>query len=504
MAMSGRRAGVVFSIAALCTLALSADERSSSGDADLHFQLANQLFDENRLQEALRSFDRAIQTDDIGLAIQARKGKIRTALRVAEFGLARQEAEKLTGSAVPDADALALLGDALWSNGLFDEADGAYERALTIAPNFPRARFGKAKSLATRSRLQEALDEALAASAAAPRDGEIHAAIGDIYERLNRYDEAVVAYNNYINLLPNKDRSDKAAWARAQVDFLAAFKGSTPTEIDEEDLRTLHTLPFKLVKDKIVVQARVNGGRLQDFVLDTGSEETVLSRETAQRERVRPITYTLSAGVGEVGLRGLQLARVKSLEFGTLTVRNLPVLIKNPALRGIPKREGESFSPLSLGMSMMIDYQRQLLTIGRNLPPTAAVTTKLPMRVSRLAMVRGVLNSNYPAYFVVDTGGEVISISSDTASALPSSSFRRIPLKVWGTSGWDRDAFLLPGNDLDFDRIEYRNFPLVVLNLRAPSVLLGFQLGGIVGHKFLSNYRVSMDLAQSELRLEKF
>ena len=504
MAMSGRRAGVVFSIAALCTLALSADERSSSGDADLHFQLANQLFDENRLQEALRSFDRAIQTDDIGLAIQARKGKIRTALRVAEFGLARQEAEKLTGSAVPDADALALLGDALWSNGLFDEADNAYERALTIAPNFPRARFGKAKSLATRSRLQEALDEALAASAAAPRDGEIHAAIGDIYERLNRYDEAVVAYNNYINLLPNKDRSDKAAWARAQVDFLAAFKGSTPTEIDEEDLRTLHTLPFKLVKDKIVVQARVNGGHLQDFVLDTGSEETVLSRETAQRERVRPITYTLSAGVGEVGLRGLQLARVKSLEFGTLTVRNLPVLIKNPALRGIPKREGESFSPLSLGMSMMIDYQRQLLTIGRNLPPTAAVTTKLPMRVSRLAMVRGVLNSNYPAYFVVDTGGEVISISSDTASALPSSSFRRIPLKVWGTSGWDRDAFLLPGNDLDFDRIEYRNFPLVVLNLRAPSILLGFQLGGIVGHKFLGSYKVAMDLANSELRLEKF
>ena len=403
MAMSGRRAGVVFSIAALCTLALSADERSSSGDADLHFQLANQLFDENRLQEALRSFDRAIQTDDIGLAMQARKGKIRTALRVAEFGLARQEAEKLTGSAVPDADALALLGDALWSNGLFDEADGAYERALTIAPNFPRARFGKAKSLATRSRLQEALDEALAASAAAPRDGEIHAAIGDIYERLNRYDEAVVAYNNYINLLPNKDRSDKAAWARAQVEFLDAFKGSTPTEIDEEDLRTLHTLPFKLVKDKIVVQARVNGGRLQDFVLDTGSEETVLSRETAQRERVRPITYTLSAGVGEVGLRGLQLARVRSIEFGTLTVRNLPVLIKNPALRGIPKREGESFSPLSLGMSMMIDYQRQLLTIGRNLPPTsrrhdqAADAGVAPRHGARRAQLQlpGVLRRRY-------------------------------------------------------------------------------------------------------------
>jgi len=502
MPMSRRPAGVVFSIAALCTLALSAAERSSTGDADLQYQLANQLFEENRLQEALKAFDRATQSEDFTLATQARKGKIRTSLKVAEFGMARQEAEKLASVPGADAEALSLLGDALWSNGLFDEADRAYDRALAAAPESPRARFGRAKSLATRSRLSEALAEALAASAAAPRDGEIHAAIGDIYERLNRYDEAANAYSNYINLLPNKDRSDKAAWARAQVEFLQAFQGITPVEIDPEALNRLHTLPFRLVKDKIIVQARVNGGRPQDFVLDTGSEETVLSRETAQRERVRPITYTLSAGVGEVGLRGLQLARVKSLDFGTLQVRNMPVLIKNPALKGIPKREGESFSPLSLGLSMTIDYQAKLLTIGKKLPPIGT-TTNLPMRVSRLALVRGVLNSNYPAYFVVDTGGEVISISSDTASALPANSFRRIPLKVWGTSGWDRDAFLLPGNDLDFDHIEYRNFPLVVLNLRAPSVLLGFQLGGIVGHKFLSNYRVSMDLEQSELRLEK-
>jgi tetratricopeptide (TPR) repeat protein len=145
----------VFSIAALCTLALSADERSSSGDADLQFQLANQLFEENRLQEALKAFDRAIQTDDIGLAAQARKGKIRTSLKVAEFGLARQEAEKLVAAPGADADALSLLGDALWSNGLFDEADRAYDRALAASPASPRARFGHAKSLATRSKLQE-------------------------------------------------------------------------------------------------------------------------------------------------------------------------------------------------------------------------------------------------------------------------------------------------------------------------------------------------------------
>jgi hypothetical protein len=184
-------------------------------------------------------------------------------------------------------------------------------------------------------------------------------------------------------------------------------------------------------------------------------------------------------------------------------VRNLPVLIKNPALRGIPKREGESFSPLSIGMSMRIDYKERFLTIGRQLPPVKP-DVSLPMRINRLAMVRGLLNSTQPAYFVVDTGGEVISISSDTASALPASPFRRIPLRVWGTSGWDREAFLMPGQNLDFDEIEYRNFPLVVLNLRAPSILLGFQLGGIVGHKFLAPFRVTMDIERSELLLERF
>ncbi len=501
MSKTFRRALTVAAIVAACTLVMRAE--IAKGDAELQFQLATLLFDETRYQEALDAYAKASQSDDPALAQRARKGKIRTELRVAEFWMALQDAEHLRADFPTDPEAISLHADALWSSGLFDESDRAYRDALALAPGLSRARFGLARSLATRSRLSEALDEALLASAAAPRDGDIHAGLGEIYEQLNRYDEAANAFTNYINLLPNKDRSDKAAWSRTQVRFLEAFEGKTPSEIDDEDAHTLHTVPFRLVKDKIVIKGSVNGGRPMDFTLDTGSEETVISRETAQRTGVQPITYTLSAGVGEVGLRGLQLARLDRLNFGTLEVRNVPVLIKNPALRGIPKREGESFSPLTFGMSMKIDYQNRLLIIGRDLPKSGSEIA-LPMRVHRLPMVRGVVNTNHPAYFVVDTGGEVMSISTDTAGMLEKSSYRRIPLKVYGTSGWDRDAFLLPGVSLNFDQIEYRNVPMVVLNLRAPSVLLGFQVGGIVGHKFLSSYRVSMDMARSELRMEKF
>ena len=112
-------------------------------------------------------------------------------------------------------------------------------------------------------------------------------------------------------------------------------------------------------------------------------------------------------------------------------------------------------------------------------------------------------SSDVWVYFSFDTGGQVISISTDTASGLERGEMRNIPLKVYGASGWDRDAFLMPGVNLNFTpKIEYRNLSVVVLNLRAPSVLLGFRLGGIVGYKFLSRYRVAINLDKSIVQLQ--
>jgi hypothetical protein len=152
---------------------------------------------------------------------------------------------------------------------------------------------------------------------------------------------------------------------------------------------------------------------------------------------------------------------------------------------------------------MIIDYQTNKITFGKHLPVEQA-DFELPLRMHRLATVRGTVDGKHQANFVVDTGGEVISISQATASALgrPEPA-RRIALKVFGSSGWDKDAFLMPGVDLAFDTIRYTNFPVVVLNLNSPSALLGFQLGGIVGHRFLSRYRVGIDTERSILRLKQ-
>ena len=125
---------------------------------------------------------------------------------------------------------------------------------------------------------------------------------------------------------------------------------------------------------------------------------------------------------------------------------------------------------------MRIDYGQRQLTMSRKLP-AAAYATELPLRMHRLATVRGTVNGSLPASFVVDTGGEVISISGATADLMsPPNPYRRIPLKVYGTSGWDKEAFLMPFVDLEFNSIHFSRIPVVVLNLRAPSALLGYQL----------------------------
>jgi Flp pilus assembly protein TadD/predicted aspartyl protease len=475
---------------------------SSADDAEVQLQLASLLFDETRYHEALEAYRKAMTTADTELSLTARIGFVRTALRVGLFQEAQREAASLRTLAPRNPDALSAYGDALWSAGLFDEAEQSWRAALAIEPELSRARSGIARALASQSKLDEALNEAQAALKLSPRDGELHHTVGAIYERMHRFEQAAAAYTNYINLLPNKDRSDKAAWSRSQVRFLRSFGEKQPIAIDEAAAGRVHTVDFRIVDDKVLVKVRVNGNKPQDFVLDTGSEQTTISRQTASSANVRPITYTLSAGVGEVGLRGLQLGRIDSLEIGTLKMENVPVLIKAPALRGIPKRETESFSPMALGLSMTIDYETKKLSMAQRLPDEPA-EFRLPLRHHRLSMVRGLINDSHSAYFVVDTGGEVISISTATAEALNAQPARKIALKVYGTSGWDRDAFLLPGVDLKFNDIAYNNFSVVVLNLRAPSVLLGFEVGGIVGHRFLSPYRVSLDLGRSELRMSK-
>ena len=493
---------VALAFSAAAPIIIGAESTPDSARSEVRLQLGDLLYGDQRYWEALSAYENAKQGARPQQLLRASSGLLRSLLHIAEFSRAQQEAEFLYSLDPVDPDYRALYADALWAFGLFEEAEQVYRDVLSTSPGSAMARHGLGRSLAARGRLEEGLNELQAAVARDPR-GEFYHTIGSIQRRMQRYDLAADALEMYVEDLARTRLDEKIEWARSEIRFLRSFGERVPIRIAPERMDAVHTVPFRLERDKVIVRGRVNGGEI-DLVVDTGAEQMVLSQQTAQRVGVRPITNTLSAGVGRVGMRGLELGRADSLEIGTLVVENVPALIKNPPLRGLPATRSEnSFSPLSLGLSTVVDYRNHRLVIARELPPEPPADIELPMRFHRLALVRGVINGSVQKSFIVDTGGEVISISLSTANALGMVPVRHIPLRVYGTSGWDDDAFLLPGVDLGFDRIRFDNLSVVVLNLHRPSALLGFHIGGIIGHTFLADYRVSLDLSDSVLRLSE-
>lgn len=475
---------------------LRAQEMDSS-EAAVQVDRADHAFAAAHYEDAYKQYNKVFSASRGDSAARALKGMIRSALRLSSFLRARQEAEALNAT-THDAEAVTLLGDAQWGSGWFDEAEKTYQAARDRFPDSARARFGIARSLATRQRLTEALAEALAASKAAPGDPEILVLAAELHERLGQYEEAARLYGEYVKILPGRLRNDPEV-AGIKIKLLRSFAGRTPSVIDDADRP--HVVPFTMRDRKIVVRGLLNGKPLE-LVLDTGADRTAITRETAAGAGIRAIVETMITGVGAPGVKTLSVGRADTLSIGDLTIHDLPVSIRRGNMPGTLAWQNETFSPAMLGLSVVVDYKRREVTMGRSVPVEPADFI-LPLRVYRLPFVRGLVNGKHPASFIVDTGGEMLSISKDVATQLAMRPSRHIALRVFGVMGLDRDAFVLPGVNLDFEAIRYQNFGVAVLNLRAPSVLLGFQVGGILGYSFLKEYRVAMDLARGELRLTK-
>ena len=457
-----------------------------------------------KYRDAVLAYRSAKGTEDPALKLKAAIGEIRALHRIAAYIDARQTGAAIAAALPTQPDALALYGDGLWGAGLFQEAELQYSRALELDGQNARARHGRGRSLLAQQRFDAALVDLRYATQTDPNEAAYWASLATAYEHGRRYDEAITTLGRYVELLPRLVDDPIILAARSQVDFLRSFRSKVPLEGVSETEQ--YVVPFRIVNGRPVVKARLNGGSPIDLVVDTGADRVALTPNMARRAGVGMVSKLETAGVGDLsrGFRPVETARLDQLEIGTLRVRNVPCLIKNPALPLLPVPEGEVFSPLALGLSMRMDYDKQTLTMSRRLP-AQDYEISLPMRMSRLPVVRGIINGSSPAGFIVDTGGIATSVNLSVASRVkPLEDARHVPVRVYGMAGLDRSAFLMPFVDIAFARdVGVERASVVVLNLDAPSALLGFQLGGIIGHQFLSQYEVTVDLDRSLVGLKR-
>jgi tetratricopeptide (TPR) repeat protein len=491
-----------FGVAALAAGSVLVTTAQDLSPADW-IKTGDSLLAHRRYNDAIEAYRRARQTDNAELRVEAGVGATRSLLRAGRYAEATRFVSEVADRDPGNAATMAIEGDVLWTNGLFIEAEERYATALEHDPALPAALHGRGRSLAAQGQLTEAQADIASAAAGAPTDPLYWMTLGTVYERQWRYADAVQAYRKSLALLPSRAWDDAARRTRERSDFLASF-GANGTHVTAGG-DDVHEVPIILKNGRVRVQARLSGWRTTDFELDTGADAMVLTPSVARGIGIRPTNIVQTAGVGTIigGVRTVQIARIDRFEIGGLRIERVPAVVKAPVLSA-GSLETEGFSPLALGFSMRLDYRHNRLIIARVLPEKD-YDIRLQLRQQRLAMVRGTVNGETPASFVLDTGGDATALSRHLADRLKvDTQIRKLPIRVWGTSGWDRTAYLLPYTDVELAPGHgLRNKSVPVLDLGPISALLGVDLGGIIGHEVLSEYEVSIDLARHELGLTK-
>ena len=239
---------LALAVAAGLTAVVGAAGSPESERAELQLELADLLFGDERYWEAIPAYQEAKNGATAAQRIRASSGLLRSLLYVAEFGRAYVEAASLQSLQPSDPEVQALYADGFWASGLFEEAEGIYQDVLATDPDSPGARAGLGRSLAARGQVDAGLSEVQAAVARDDTRPEFHHALGTIYRRLNRFQEASDSLQRYVDLLPTIRLDQRAEWSRAEVRFLRSFGDRTPLEVvGEPDV--VHTIPFSRAGD---------------------------------------------------------------------------------------------------------------------------------------------------------------------------------------------------------------------------------------------------------------
>ncbi len=276
--------GVRFVVLALvvgaAVLVIRAHAEAQSETPEIQLQLGTLLFGEGRYLDAFQAFGRAVQSDDFDVVRRARPGFIQSSLRVAQFDIARTQAEELLKSAPDDPGALALYGDALWADGPVPGRRGrSTATPLAIEPG-PGARPPRHGAGAARAQPAGRGDERGAdgapPGAARPRDPP--------HGRLDlRADAPVRGSGRRVRATtstccPTRTRATRRtgrAPRSASCARSATACRSSPTAMTATRSTTCRSV-WRTTRSSC--GSRVNGSSPQDFVVDTGSENTVVTR----------------------------------------------------------------------------------------------------------------------------------------------------------------------------------------------------------------------------------
>ena len=402
--------------------------------------------------------------------------------------------------------AYAVLGATLLSAGNFKEAERILVTSVTLDKRQALGWAGLGMLDFYENRIFDSIDNLKAAVFFDGDEPDYLFALAQVSARGERYKEAADAYNNFLRVSPSTD-TERRDRIKGLINFLR-FLGSKRSlyDLDGGD-RT--DVSFDLVRDRPVIKLKVNGrDEPLKFVLDTGSGISVISQETAERLKIKPITRGgLARAIGGNGKFEIVYGFLKSVDIGNVQIESVPVYIREFHSND-EKIDGYIGLSLISKFLTTIDYGKLTFSLIRKDVADQQETSEnkslfLPLRLTSSGFLSGEVqlegveaNLN----FIVDTGASISVISDEVANTQEIRRFvRNEKMRVVGAAGVTEDvpSFLLP--KITFGNNSRESITAIALDLDVINEASGFRQAGILGGNFLKNYRLTFDFKNSKV-----
>ena len=165
-------------------------------------------------------------------------------------------------------DAILLTAQLLENMGRYELATAAYNRIPRDDPAFHSAELGRAEALRLSGKVDAAIEVLQQLSESHAEQSAVHVALGDVFRRLSRYDEAGEAYDRALSLYDEPDQAQWSLfymrgithermdrWDLAEADFRKAL------ELNPDQPQVLNYLGYSLVEMQVNLDEALKIGR---------------------------------------------------------------------------------------------------------------------------------------------------------------------------------------------------------------------------------------------------
>ncbi len=450
--------------------------------------------------------------------LEARYLLVRTLLRQQRVEAALEAAEAALAAAPGAAPGHVAAGDVHFRMASFEAAEHHYRLALAADDRTARAHLGLGKLFESERRLRSATYHYRRAYALAPGDPDALIAQARTLPASPAAEALVLEYLEAASY----EEPEHLSGFRAALELGKMVGAHNLCRLAGPAAATTFKLSTVALRNGPPIGAgvplRVNGGRSQQMLLDTGASGILIARATAERHGIAPIAATAVLGLGDAGPRQATWGWVRYLDIGGVVFRDcLAKVVERaywPAGDGILGADVFSDFLITLNFRQKRVQLEPLPTLPDSIREDPLGYERLvdpsregfvPVRIfAKDLMIAAELGAGdkdaaVDGLFELDTGASQSFVSQQLAQRV--TTLQPTRKQIQGISGQPRRVMQARRVVLSFAGRHHQGRNMLALDFATKNRLTGVEVGGLIGFDVLGRLSLTIDYRNALIKL---